>query len=68
MITVVLFVGTVFVLILGWKTSQLIRAPHDAPLRAVTLCLASAAASFGLALSPAAKVIRSVGGAGAPRL
>ncbi|MET7890439.1 MAB_1171c family putative transporter [Streptomyces mirabilis] len=68
MITVVLFVGTVFVLILGWKTSQLVRAPHDAPLRAVTLCLASAAASFGLALSPAAKVIRSVGGAGAPRL
>lgn len=68
MIAITLFVGAVFVLIVSWKTRQLIRAPHDAPLRAVTLCLISAAASFGLALSPSAQVIRSVGGAGAPRL
>ncbi|MER6069682.1 MAB_1171c family putative transporter [Streptomyces sp. NPDC001817] len=68
MIAIALFVGAVFVLIVGWKARQLIRAPHDAPLRAVTLCLISAAVSFGLALSPSAKAVRSLGGAGAPRL
>ncbi|WRZ91665.1 hypothetical protein OHB54_22835 [Streptomyces sp. NBC_01007] len=68
MIALALVVGTVFVLTLGWKIRQIVTSPHDAPLRAVTLCLASAAASFGLALPPAARMIRSVGGPGAPRL
>ncbi|MEV0845485.1 MAB_1171c family putative transporter [Streptomyces sp. NPDC049954] len=61
-------VGTAFALLLGWKISQLLRSPRDAPLRAVTLCLTSAAASFCLALPPLSGPIDSVGGHGAPRL
>jgi hypothetical protein len=67
-IVLAVVVATVLAVTLGWKVRRLAESPHDAPLRAVTLCLASAAASFGLALPPAAKVIRSIGGAGAPRL
>ncbi|MEV3860036.1 MAB_1171c family putative transporter [Streptomyces sp. NPDC050095] len=68
MIALALIVGLTFVLLLGWKISQFTRSPHDAPLRAITLCLTSGAASFILALPPMAQGIRSVAGTGAPRL
>ncbi|MFF9409864.1 MAB_1171c family putative transporter [Streptomyces anandii] len=61
-------IGLVFLGALGWKVFQLVKAPQDASLRAVTLCLASAACSFVLAMPPFAALIRSAGGAGAPRL
>ncbi|MGR6975219.1 MAB_1171c family putative transporter [Streptomyces cynarae] len=57
-----------FVAALGWKIFQLVKAPRDAALRAVTLCLISAAASFLLARQPFAGWIVSMGGPGAPRL
>ncbi|MEU8971266.1 MAB_1171c family putative transporter [Streptomyces monashensis] len=57
-----------FVAALGWKIFQLAKAPRDAALRAVTLCLLSAACSFTLAREPFAGWFVSVGGPGAPRL
>ncbi|MFD8720401.1 MAB_1171c family putative transporter [Streptomyces sp. NPDC059629] len=57
-----------FVAALGWKIFQLFKAPRDAALRAVTLCLISAAFSFLLAREPFADWIASAGGPGAPRL
>ncbi|MGW5609483.1 MAB_1171c family putative transporter [Streptomyces sp. NPDC003753] len=57
-----------FVAALGWKVFQLAKAPRDAALRAVTLCLISAACSFVLATQPFAGWIASVCGPGAPRL
>ncbi|MGW1170703.1 MAB_1171c family putative transporter [Streptomyces sp. NPDC002550] len=56
-----------FAAALGWKITQLVKAPHDAALRAVTLCLTSAACSFILAKHFAGWMV-SVGGPGAPRL
>ncbi|MYR87666.1 hypothetical protein GTY41_22715 [Streptomyces sp. SID685] len=53
---------------LSWKFFQLAKAPRDMALRAVTLCLISAACSFVLAIPPFAGVIGSLGGPGAPRL
>ncbi|MFG2233001.1 MAB_1171c family putative transporter [Streptomyces sp. NPDC048723] len=66
--TLTAVIGLVFAAALAWKVFQIIKAPHDAPLRAVTLCLVSAAASFVLAMPPFAARIQAVGGAGAPRL
>ncbi|MFD9511226.1 MAB_1171c family putative transporter [Streptomyces mirabilis] len=53
---------------LSWKIFQLVKAPRDMALRAVTLCLISAACSFVLARPPFARLIDVVGGPGAPRL
>ncbi|MEV6479318.1 MAB_1171c family putative transporter [Streptomyces sp. NPDC051576] len=68
MIALALIIGMALLLPLGWKAQQLYRAPHNAPLRAVTLCLAAVTASFGLALPPSARVIREIAGPGGPRL
>ncbi|MGW3027456.1 MAB_1171c family putative transporter [Streptomyces sp. NPDC001221] len=57
-----------FAAALGWKIFQLIKAPRDTALRAVTLCLISAACSFVLARQPLADWIVSMGGPEAPRL
>ncbi|MFF4361059.1 MAB_1171c family putative transporter [Streptomyces sp. NPDC001604] len=57
-----------FVAALGWKIFQLIKAPRDASLRAVTLCLISAACSFVLARQPFSGWIASLAGPSAPRL
>lgn len=61
-------IGLLFVAALGWKIFQLVKAPRDMVLRAVTLCLISAACSLGLARPPFADWIDSLGGPGAPRL
>ncbi|MFJ9865362.1 MAB_1171c family putative transporter [Streptomyces sp. NPDC101165] len=60
--------GLLFVGALGWKVFQLVKAPRDTALRAVTLCLISAACSLVLATPPFAHRIDSLGGPGAPRL
>ncbi|MFJ2847719.1 hypothetical protein GA0115256_14453 [Streptomyces sp. DconLS] len=65
---IMLALSLVFAAALGWKIFQLVKAPRDAALRAVTLCLISAACSFVLAREPFAGWIASAGGPGAPRL
>ncbi|SEB31261.1 hypothetical protein SAMN04490357_0139 [Streptomyces misionensis] len=65
---IMLALSLVFAAALGWKIFQLVKAPRDAALRAVTLCLISAACSFVLAREPFADWIASAGGPGAPRL
>lgn len=51
-----------------WKAYQLLRAPRDLPLRAVTLCVACAAASFSLGLGVEARAVDALVGHGAARL
>ncbi|MBV9024167.1 MAG: hypothetical protein JO362_10330 [Streptomycetaceae bacterium] len=51
-----------------WKLYQWSRAPHDAPLRSVTLCLLSAALSYPLAMPSGAAVVDAVAGNGTAKL
>ncbi|MFJ8385603.1 MAB_1171c family putative transporter [Streptomyces sp. NPDC094438] len=52
----------------AWKVYQLARAPHDAPLRSVTLCLLTAALSYPLAMPGGASGVDTVAGHGAAKL
>ncbi|WP_353946465.1 MAB_1171c family putative transporter [Streptomyces sp. HUAS MG91] len=52
----------------GWKLYQLAKAPHDKPLRSVTLCLVSAALSYPLAMPGGATGFDTVAGHGAAKL
>ncbi|MEV3853131.1 MAB_1171c family putative transporter [Streptomyces sp. NPDC050095] len=52
----------------GWKLSQVAKAPHDKPLRSVTLCLISAALSYPLAMPGGASGFDTVAGHGAAKL
>ncbi|KND43941.1 MAB_1171c family putative transporter [Streptomyces stelliscabiei] len=51
-----------------WKLYQWSRAPHDAPLRSVTLCLLSAALSYPLAMPGGASGVDTVAGHGTAKL
>ncbi|MGW1976488.1 MAB_1171c family putative transporter [Streptomyces sp. NPDC001889] len=52
----------------AWKLYQLSRDPHNAPLRAVTLCLVCAAASYPLSMPGGARDLDAVLGHGAAKL
>ncbi|MFC7928729.1 MAB_1171c family putative transporter [Streptomyces cinereoruber] len=52
----------------AWKLYQLSKAPHDAPLRSVTLCLLSAALSYPLAMPGGASGVDTVAGHGTAKL
>lgn len=52
----------------AWKLYQWSRAPHDAPLRSVTLCLLSAALSYPVAMPGGASGVDTVAGHGAAKL
>ncbi|MFD4322926.1 hypothetical protein ACFWSG_42245, partial [Streptomyces sp. NPDC058548] len=52
----------------AWKLYQWSRAPHDAPLRSVTLCLVSAALSYPVATPGGASGVDTVAGHGAAKL
>ncbi|MFI1953138.1 MAB_1171c family putative transporter [Streptomyces xinghaiensis] len=51
-----------------WKLYQWSRAPHDAPLRSVTLCLLSAALSYPVAMPGGASGVDTVAGHGTAKL
>ncbi|MFJ4800102.1 MAB_1171c family putative transporter [Streptomyces murinus] len=51
-----------------WKLSQLRRAPHDAPLRSVTLCLLCATVSYPVAMPGGASGVDTVAGHGTAKL
>ena len=51
-----------------WKLYQLSKAPHDGPLRSVTLCLLSAALSYPLAMPGGASGVDTVAGHGTAKL
>lgn len=51
-----------------WKLHQLRKAPQDRPLLAVTLCVAGAAASFSLAITPVHRPLCALFGSGFSRL
>lgn len=51
-----------------WKLYQLTRAPHDAPLRAVVLCLLCAGLSYPLAMNRFATAVDTMAGYGAAKL
>ncbi|MFI1013052.1 MAB_1171c family putative transporter [Streptomyces sp. NPDC020965] len=63
---------SVFLAFLGaavvWKTAQLLRNPHDAPLRSLTLCLVTAAASYPVAMPEGAADFDMVAFHGAAKL
>lgn len=52
----------------AWKLYQWSRAPHDKPLRSVTLCLLSAALSYPLAMPGGASGVDTVAGHGTAKL
>ncbi|GAA3828287.1 MAB_1171c family putative transporter [Streptomyces phyllanthi] len=52
----------------AWKLYQWSRAPHDAPLRSVTLCLLSATTSYPLAMPGGASGVDTVAGHGTAKL
>ncbi|WP_037642150.1 MAB_1171c family putative transporter [Streptomyces exfoliatus] len=52
----------------AWKLFQLSKAPRDAPLRSVTLCLLSAALSYPLAMPGGASGVDTVAGHGTAKL
>ncbi|MFD6347779.1 MAB_1171c family putative transporter [Streptomyces roseolus] len=52
----------------GWKIYQFFKAPGDLPLRSVTLCLASAALSYPVAMPGGATGVDTVAGNGAAKL
>ncbi|MER8036125.1 MAB_1171c family putative transporter [Streptomyces hydrogenans] len=52
----------------AWKLYQLSRAPHDLPLRSVTLCLVCAALSYPVAMPGGASGVDTVAGHGAAKL
>ncbi|MFI9276258.1 MAB_1171c family putative transporter [Kitasatospora sp. NPDC052896] len=60
--------GVAILAALTWKLYQLVKAPQDSPLRAVTLCLASVGAAFPLGLQSAARAFDSLAGHGSAKL
>ncbi len=60
--------GAVFAVALIWKLYQLVKARHDDPLRAVTLCLACIGAAFLLGLAAGARAFDNVAGPGSAKL
>jgi hypothetical protein len=62
------FTAVLLQLALLWKVYQLCRAPHDRPLRAVTLCVVCATALFSLGLRSVAGGLDSLLGQGAGKL
>ncbi|WP_432198952.1 MAB_1171c family putative transporter [Streptomyces sp. bgisy027] len=64
--TEVILLGLVAAVV--WKLYQWSRAPHDAPLRSVTLCLLSAALSYPLAMPGGASGVDTVAGHGTAKL
>lgn len=52
--------GVLLMVAVAWKLRQLVRAPHDLPLRAVTFCLVSAAIAFPFGLPAGARWVDSV--------
>ncbi|MGP4001054.1 MAB_1171c family putative transporter [Streptomyces sp. 8N706] len=66
MLSVIL--GIVLTLALVWKGSQLLKAPSDKLLQAVTLCIVCASCSFPLGLPAVARLADSFIGAGAAKL
>ena len=59
---------TVHAAALAWKGYQLWRAPHDRPLRAITLCIACALLGFLLGNQPGMKYVDAATSAGAGKL
>jgi hypothetical protein len=66
MLSVIL--GIVLALALVWKASQLIKAPSDKLLQAVTLCIICASCSYPLGLPAGARLADSLIGAGMAKL
>lgn len=66
MLSVIL--GIVLALALVWKISQLVKAPSDKLLQAVTLCIVCASCSFPLGLPAGARLADSFTGAGTAKL
>lgn len=60
--------GLFLVVALSWKAYQLSRAPHDGPLRAVTLCLACAAVAFPFGVPAGARAFDGLVGDGGAKL
>jgi len=58
----------VLVAAVAWKLYQLAKAPRDAPLRSVTLCLLTASLSYPLAMPGGSNGIDAVAGHGAAKL
>ena len=63
-----LVLGILLVIALGWKLYQLSKAPDEVPLRAVVLCLASAAVAYPFGLSAVAAAVDDLVGAGTAKL
>ncbi|MFC4517330.1 MAB_1171c family putative transporter [Streptomyces ehimensis] len=63
-----IILGIVLALALVWKVSQLVKAPSDKPLQAVTLCIVCAACSYPLGLAAGARLADSLIGAGTAKL
>ncbi|WP_371101088.1 MAB_1171c family putative transporter [Streptomyces sp. PU_AKi4] len=68
MIILQVLTGLLLDLSLVWKIYKLCKAPHDRPLRAVTLCMASAVGFFSLGIPGLAKRVTAVAGAGTETL
>ncbi|NJC71909.1 hypothetical protein HC031_19630 [Planosporangium thailandense] len=68
MTAVNVLVALIFVTAVGWTLRQVSRAPHDRPLRAVTLCLVSAAVAYPIGLPKGQAVIDGAVGVGAAKL
>ncbi|MFI9200567.1 MAB_1171c family putative transporter [Streptomyces sp. NPDC053048] len=68
MIALTLLLGVVLVVALVWKTYQLVKAPHDDPLRAVTLCLACASLAFPFGMPAIAGAVDAAVGHGTAKL
>ena len=60
--------AALFALAVLWKLYQLYRAPHDRPLRAVTVCVLCTAGSFSLGLRAEADAVNGVTGVGTSSL
>ncbi|MEU8581330.1 MAB_1171c family putative transporter [Streptomyces abikoensis] len=68
MIASALLAGAVLVTALFWKTFQLVKAPRDIALRAVTLCLGCATLAFPFGIPPAARALEAVTFQGSAKL
>ncbi|MFF3767044.1 MAB_1171c family putative transporter [Streptomyces sp. NPDC001922] len=60
--------GSILLLALAWKASQLVRAPHDRLLQAVTYCLVCATLSFPLGHPAVTRIADGALGAGTAKL
>lgn len=67
-ITSSLLLGAALVTALSWKTFQLVKAPRDIALRAVTLCLGSATVAFPFGIPVTARAFEAVTFPGAAKL